>query len=352
MYLARSSCTDSTSPQGVPVPGQTTKVETTETIDLEQVPLNGGFLREIVCFGIETHMAMQMKPNYRLVGSSSLLCITQLRRRVMTHIVAKVIRSEHSKFKPGDYIGSSFNGLVKYLVVESSDVGSWDLLSNERNLPWTSYLGATGMPGRTAYFGYRLLTESTSLYPAKKGETAYISTAAGPHGSLLIQMFKTLGLKVIGSAGSAEKVAYLKELGCDVAFSYKQESVHDVLKREGPIDIYWDNVGGATLDTAVEHMNKHGRIVICGFTASYEAGKAAPFLNMLDVMYKSITVHGFFFLDFAHAYEADFQMEFVPRIANGELRYQERIVHGFEAAEQALVDVVQGNNFGKTVVVL
>jgi NADPH-dependent curcumin reductase CurA len=306
--------------------------------------LNGGVLGELLGFSIEAHLRAQLSPGY--------IFPTPVGAPIRTHVVTKVLRSEHPKFKVGDLIAYKWGAVTKYSILEPKELEEWELLLNPHNIPLSILLGAAGMPGRTAYYGYRLLTDPKALFPAKKGETIYISTAAGPHGSLLIQLFKQLGLKVIGSAGSAEKVSYLKGLGADVAFSYKDESVADVLKREGPIDIYWDNVGGAMLEAAVQNMNKHGRIVICGFTSSYETGKAAPFLSMFDVMYKSLTVHGFFYCEFTEQYEADFQKDFVPRVASGEFRYQERVIDGLENAEQALVDVIQGSNFGKTVVVL
>ncbi|EJD41682.1 NAD(P)-binding protein [Auricularia subglabra TFB-10046 SS5] len=338
-------------PNGIPVPGVTTRVDTSTTIDLANVPLHGGFLRELVAFGIEAHIRLRMQSAKTAISGVSTVPLRP-GEPLVSQAVCKIVRSEHPKYPAGTYVRHDATTLEKYAVVDVSEVAAWEKLDNPSNMPWSKFMGGAGMPGRTAYYGYRRLTDPTNLMPAKKGETIFISTAAGPHGSLLVQLFNQLGLKVIGSAGSREKVDYLKSLGCDVAFNYKEEDVSDVLKREGPIDIYWDNAGGDALEAAVSNMNKFGRVIICGWTSNYSADTKPTLRNLGLVMYKSITIHGFYYDHLSKWYEEGFQKQFLPRIASGELQYKECIVHGMKNAEQALADVLTGANFGKTVVVL
>jgi len=263
------------------------------------------------------------------------------------HGVVRVLRSENSKFKQGDHIYGWFN-FEKYSVYQ--DVSSFKLIQNPYNLPWSHFVSACGMPGRTAYYGYRLLTDSTSLKPAKPGETIYISTAAGPVGSILVQLFQKHGLKVVASAGANDKVAYVKELGADVAFNYKICDINKVLKMEGPLDIYWDHVGGGTLEAAVANMNRQGRIVICGTTSGYNSSTPPVFRSIGTVLSKSITIYGFMNYDFDQIYGDDFEKIIPPLVAKGEIQCKELIVDGLKNGETAIVDVLKGTNFGKTVI--
>lgn len=119
-------------------------------------------------------------------------------------------------------------------------------------------------PGQTAYYGWKLYSKG------KAGETAFISTAAGAVGSLVVQLAKRDGLRVVASSGSAEKVAYATECGADVSFNYKDEKVWDVLAREEKgIDIYFDNVGGEHLDAALANANRLARFIECGMASQY-----------------------------------------------------------------------------------
>lgn len=120
------------------------------------------------------------------------------------------------------------------------------------------------IPGQTAYYGWKLYSK------AKAGETAFVSTAAGAVGSLVVQLAKRDGLRVVASSGSAEKVAYATECGADVSFNYKDEKVWDVLAREEKgIDVYFDNVGGEHLDAALASANRMGRFIECGMASQY-----------------------------------------------------------------------------------
>lgn len=120
----------------------------------------------------------------------------------------------------------------QYLITQAQALPAFSVLQNKENLPWSVYLGAAGMAGQSAFAAWKEYAD------AKKGETAFITAGAGAVGSFAIQLAKADGLKVIASAGSDEKVAFMKSLGADVAFNYKKENVYEVLKKEGPVDVY------------------------------------------------------------------------------------------------------------------
>lgn len=145
------------------------------------------------------------------------------------------------------------------------DPSAFRVIENKENLPWTAYLGVLGMPGKTADFGWREFSN------AKEGDIAFVTAGAGPVGQLVIQLAKLEGLKVIASAGSDEKVEYLKTLGADVVFNYKTNKTTDVLAKEGPIDVFWDNVGGETLEAAIENAAVGARFIECGMISVYNA---------------------------------------------------------------------------------
>ena len=129
-------------------------------------------------------------------------------------------------------------------------------------IPWPSFINILGTSGLTAFVGFEAFAS------AQPGEKMYISAAAGSVGSMVVQFAKLRGLEVIGSAGSDEKVKWLtEELGIDHAFNYKRINPTEALKKYGPINIYWDNVGGETLEAAIEHSAYKGRIIVCLFSS-------------------------------------------------------------------------------------
>ncbi|PPQ97816.1 hypothetical protein CVT26_012916, partial [Gymnopilus dilepis] len=155
--------------------------------------------------------------------------------RIDGYAIGKVIRSENPQVKVGDHV-YGYLEFQNYSV--RKDLTGLRIIENKEKLPWSLYVGVLGMPGKTAYMARKEYAQ------AKKGETVFVSAAAGPVGSFVIQLAKMDGLKTIGTAGTAEKVEFLKEIGTDVIFNYKTTKPRDVLLKEGGIDIYWDNVGG------------------------------------------------------------------------------------------------------------
>ncbi|KAK1230319.1 hypothetical protein PQX77_006592 [Marasmius sp. AFHP31] len=219
-----------------------------------------------------------------------------------------------------------------------------NIIDNPHNIPWSVFVGAAGMPGKTAYYAWKEVAH------AKAGEVIYVSTGAGPVGSFVIQLAKKDGLKVIASAGSEEKVKFLKRLGVDVAFNYKTTKTSDVLAKEGPIDIYWDNVGGEMLDAAIAASNRRARIIACGATAGYNSGGAEPVRNLAQIMYKNITIYGFYIYEHDHKYREEFYKTVPEWIANGQIKYAEEVYDGLEKVGEAILAQQKGQNVAKSVV--
>jgi NADPH-dependent curcumin reductase CurA len=203
------------------------------------------------------------------------------------------------------------------------------------------------MPGMTAYFG---LLDVGRL---RDGETVVISGAAGAVGSLVVQIAKVTGHTVIGSAGSAEKVAWLTgELGFDTAFDYREQDVATALREHCPkgIDVYFDNVGGDHLSAALARMRTFGRIALCGAVSQYNEERPQPGPdNFVAVLVRRLRIRGFIVFD-----HGDLMRPFLEEVGawvrSGELRYRETIVDGLESMPSAFVGLLSGDNIGKMLV--
>ena len=213
-------------------------------------------------------------------------------------------------------------------------------------VPASAYLGALGMPGLTAYVGLTRIAE------LKDGDAVFISGAAGAVGSAAGQMARLLGAsRVIGSAGSAEKCAWLTdELGFDVALNYKDAPIGRQLREHAPVDVYFDNVGGDHLEAAIFAMADFGRIAACGAIADYNAETPPPGpRNLMMVVSKRLTLRGFIVTD-----HADVAPEFYARagawVADGSLTWRETVVDGLDNAVDAFLGLHRGDNTGKMLV--
>ncbi|KAJ7210029.1 NAD-P-binding protein [Mycena pura] len=314
-------------PKDFPIPGETTVYDTSQQIDLEHVPLNGGFLIKTLVLSIDPYMRGRM----RAPKTKSYSTPFTLGAPLAGYGVGVVLRSEASDVAPGKYVYGDSIPHQQYAVLANMD--RFNFLERDPKLPWTVYVGAAGMPGKTAYMGWKEFSR------AKKGETAFITTGAGPVGSMVIQLAKRDGLKVIASAGSEEKVKFMKSIGADVAFNYKTTDTREVLAREGPIDIYWDNVGGDIFDAALEHANIFGRFLMCGMISGYNTGHE-PTKNMHLTFGKSLTINGILHSHLLHKHNAEFYSKIPALLANGEIKYTEEVHHGLESVGEAILRVV------------
>ena len=208
--------------------------------------------------------------------------------------------------------------------------------------PVSTALGVLGMPGLTAYVGL------LDVGRPKEGETVFVSGAAGAVGSAVGQIAKLKGCRVIGSAGSAEKIAWLRELGFDEVFDYRETSAREAL-RDG-IDVYFDNVGGETLEAALSALRPRGRVVACGAISQYNATELPPGpRNLFLVVTKRLRIEGFIVSDHFDRLPA-FLADAGPWVRDGSLRYRETIVEGIENAPAAFIGLLAGENVGKMLV--
>ncbi|KAJ6538132.1 hypothetical protein B0H19DRAFT_1181763 [Mycena capillaripes] len=325
-------------PTGYPVPGETTVYDTSQSIDIETHPLNGGFLVKTLVLSVDPYMRGRMRgPDVKSYVNGF-----KLGEPLTGYGVGVVLRSENSEVIPGKYIYGAGFPHQEYFVLPKMD--GFVFLEKNPDLPWTVYVGAAGMPGKTAFAGWKEFSK------AKKGETAFITTGAGPVGSMVIQLAKRDGLKVIASAGSDEKVKLMREIGADVPFNYKTTDTREVLAREGPIDVYWDNVGGEVLDAALEHAAIYARFLECGMISGYNTGHQG-IKNLNQTYSKSLTISGVAIFRLTQ-YEEEFYATVPRQLASGELKYTEDVAYGLDKIGDVILAVQTGANKGKAVVVV
>ncbi|MCT1871019.1 NADP-dependent oxidoreductase [Micrococcus luteus] len=212
----------------------------------------------------------------------------------------------------------------------------------------STYLGVLGMTGLTAYTGLVHVAEM------QEGDAVFISGAAGAVGSVAGQIARLLGAsRVVGSAGTPEKVARVKELGFDAAFDYHDGSPTDLLAEAAPegIDVYFDNVGGDHLEAAIAALRVDGRVAMCGAIAQYNSTEppAAP-RNLALAIGKCLTLRGFVLQKYAAQVRPEFLERVGPWVAAGKIQWDETVREGLENAPQAFIDLLEGANTGKMVV--
>src|SRR3989454_2449203 len=257
--------------------------------------------------------------------------------------VGEVIESRAAGVKPGD-IGTSMRGWRDAFVADAPDVR----LVSRSVEPLSAYLGVLGVTGLTAWVGLNLVD-------VKAGDRVFVSAAAGAVGSVAGQLASIRGCRVVGSAGSAQKVKVLvDELGFDAAFNYKDGDLPGQLKAAAPdgIDVYFDNVGGDHLAAALSAMRTHGRIIACGAIARYNDAEPTPGpSNLALVVTKRLTMRGFIVSDSFDRLPV-FVKEVSDYLAEGKLRAKETVVDGLEQTPQAFLDLLRGKNIGKMIVKL
>jgi NADPH-dependent curcumin reductase CurA len=207
------------------------------------------------------------------------------------------------------------------------------------------WLGNLGLTGATAYFGLLRVAE------AKEGDIVFVSAAAGAVGSAVVQIAKAKGMNVIGSAGGADKAAWVRELGADAAIDYKAGPIVKQLIEAAPkgIDVYFDNVGGDHLDAAFAAARQNARFAICGMIEDYNTGSNHAFRFITRVIAARIMMKGFIYTDYLPEM-ADFYRDMGGWLAAGKVKSRETVREGLEAAPQAFLDLFSGGNTGKMLV--
>jgi NADPH-dependent curcumin reductase CurA len=257
--------------------------------------------------------------------------------------VGQVIESKHPDFQVGDYVESRL-GWQEYAVSDGTALRKID----PTLAPISTALGVLGMPGMTAYFGL------LDICDPQPGETVVVSGAAGAVGSLVGQIAKIKGCRVVGIAGTDEKVDWLvNELGFDAAFNYKTTDNYVAKLRElcpHGVDVYFDNVGGAITDAVLLSLNSHARISICGQISQYnlEKPELGPRIFSL-LLVKQAKAEGFLVFQFADRYDEGMR-QMATWMQQGKLRYREEIAEGLAATPRAFIEMLRGQNTGKQLV--
>ena len=279
----------------------------------------------------------------RMTAGRSYVPPFELGKPLEGRCVGQVVQSKRDDFHLGDYV-LSMKGWREYYLSDGSSLTRVD----GKAAPIQAYLGILGMTGLTGYVGL------LDMGQPKTGETVLVSAASGAVGATVCQIAKIKGCHVVGSAGSDHKVKWLmEEAGVDVAFNYKK--VGDLLaelRKHCPqgIDVHFENVGGEHLEAAIEHMNAHGRIVLCGMISQYNATERPPGpKNLFLAISKRLSLKGFIVSDHLDR-QPQFHADMQTWIAEDRIRWKESIVEGIEKAPRAFIGLFEGANFGKMLV--
>ncbi|KAJ3049909.1 hypothetical protein HK097_009101 [Rhizophlyctis rosea] len=261
--------------------------------------------------------------------------------------VAEVYRvgGSAAKFQKGDIV-QGMVGWEQWTVARKGQLDGFQKVEVVEGVPLSYYLGVLGMPGMTAYMGLLKICQP------KAGETVYVSGAAGAVGLVVGQIAKILGCRVVGSAGTDEKVDLLKEYGFDAAFNYKTETDFiKALEKYCPdgIDCYFDNVGGEMLDAVLKVANRHARFAGCGQISQYNAVEPYGVKNLMQMVAQRILFEGFIVGDYMSS-RADFVRDVTKWVKEGKIKYTEHVVEGIEKAPEMFVKLFEGVNIGKLII--
>jgi len=279
----------------------------------------------------------------RMSDAKSYVPPFKLNQPVHSGVVAKVLESKNEKFKVGDYV----SGMLNWSTQQVSDGEGLNKVNPEK-APLSTYLGVLGMTGLTAYLGLN------EIGKPKAGETIVVSGAAGAVGSVVGQIAKILGLRVIGIAGTDEKIEMLKsKFGFDEGINYNTtKDMKSAIAEAAPngVDVYFDNVGGPISDAVLFSINQFARIIICGAISVYNETELPTSLSVQPFLVKnSALMQGFIVSNYAEKFPEAIQ-KLAGWLNEGKLTYTETIVDGFDNIPQAFIDLFEGKNKGKMIV--
>ncbi len=319
-------------PKGMPVQDnfKTGNIELAEIKDNE-------ILLEALFFSVDPYMRGRMN------DAKSYAPPFEIGKPITGGVVAKVIKSNSVNFKENDIVTGNLPWQQRCIAAEGG------LLKIDTSaVPATYYLGILGMPGLTAYFGL------VHIGKPKVGETVVVSGAAGAVGMVVGQLAKLQGCRVVGIAGSDEKVKLLKEqFGFNEVINYKttttiKKAIADACPRG--VDIYFDNVGGEISDAVISNINFNARIVLCGQIALYNSTEIpmGPRLQPL-LLTRSVLMQGFIIGNYQNQFSEGIG-QLSDWVKDGKLKYKETIVKGFDKLPAALLGLFEGDNIGKMIV--
>ncbi|XP_004647323.1 prostaglandin reductase 1 [Octodon degus] len=305
------------------------ELKTTELPPLK----NGEILLQALFLSVDPYMRMASKK----IKAGDMM---------MGEQVAKVVESKNSAFPKGTIV-LALAGWTTHFISDGKGLEKLPTWWPD-TLSLSLALGTIGMPGITAYFGL------LDICGAKSGDTVLINAAAGAVGSIVGQIAKLKGCKVVGAAGSDAKVAFLKQVGFDVAFNYKTvDSLEDALRKASPdgYDCYFDNVGGEFSNTVIPQMKEFGRVAVCGAISVYNrTGQMPPGPPPEIFIYKQLRVEAFVFTRWQGEVREKALKELMKWTVEGKIQYREHIVKGFENMPAAFMGLLKGENLGKAVV--
>ena len=267
----------------------------------------------------------------------------ELNEPIESMLVAEVIESKNNDFKTGDVV----SGMLKWELFQTHTGENLNKIDTNLAKP-SAYLGILGLTGLTAHLALKHIGKP------EKGETLVVSGAAGAVGSVAGQIGKIKGCRVVGIAGSDEKIDHIKEkFGYDEGINYKTtENMQKAIEKNCPdgVDVYFDNVGGETLDAVMMNINRFARIINCGAISIYNE-KGIPTGPRLEgiMIKKSALMQGFLVRNHFDEFESSIK-ELAGWLNEGKLKYDETIVKGFDETPQAFLDLFEGKNTGKMVV--
>ncbi len=305
-------------------------------VDLGE-PKEGEFLVQNEFISVDPYMRGRMR------DAKSYVEPFQMGEAMEGGCVGKVVASKTHDFPKGSYVSGNA-GWRDYWISKGKDAVAVD----PEKVPASAFLSVLGLTGMTAYVGLMKIGE------LKNDSTVFVSAASGAVCSVVAQISKIHGCKVVGSAGSAEKIAWLKdEAGVDEAFNYHETDDLSAKLRElcpDGIDLYFDNVGGDHLQGALDNMKEYGRIVCCGMISGYNDEKPQPGpCNLFKIIGQKIRMEGFIVRDHMDMRE-EFQKEMGSWIQDGKIKWEETVTEGLENAPQAFIGLFDGDNLGKAVV--
>lgn len=304
------------------------------------------------CFDADEQAVPEPAPGQVLVRNIYLSCDPYLRglmggafdlgEPITARAVGQVAATADPAFAVGDYVWG-FLGWEQLSIARGADLTLVDPAIG----PLSHAITVRGMPGLTAWVGL------VDIGRPQPGDTVFVSSATGAVGQVVGQLAKRAGATVIGSGGTDGKVRHAVErLGYDAAFNYKTaSSVSDALAEHCPggIDVYFDNVGGETLEAVLAHVNRAARIAVCGMISRYEATEDRGIRNLASVLSSQLTMTGFSIYDHVHRLPW-----FVPRMAqwlhDGSIVYDEDVIEGIDALPDAFLGMLAGDNIGKRLV--
>jgi NADPH-dependent curcumin reductase CurA len=306
-------------------------------VESELLPLAEGELR------VRNHyLSLDPYMRGRMNDSKSYAAPQALNGVMIGGTVGEVIESRNETYTPGDHVVGMF-GWQEY----GTSNGAGLMKIDTAHIPISAYLGAVGMPGVTGWYGLN------KIIAPKAGETVVVSAASGAVGSVVGQLAKFHGCRVVGIAGGAEKCSYVQhDLGFDACIDYKSADLASALKEAAPsgIDGYFDNVGGATLDAVMLRASAFARIAVCGAIAGYD-GEPLVMKYPTLILISRLKLQGFIVSEHMEIWPEALR-ELGALVASGTLKYRESVAPGLEAAPEAFIGLLKGRNFGKQVVKL